>query len=204
MKKFITPIALFTICFAFQNCSKSPVIQPPPPNTCNTTNTAFQNYFNSLASNTALYTVSDANPFSIHEYTFVTNANVNICAFGYQSQPALSSQQYKIELIRKFTNAVIYSNNSTFSTSAASYFNPPAVIALAANDTMILRRTVLNNLGTASNSIGKVVKKINNTPITHPGGYVNGIHIYSSKFYNVAGSPMPANDDMGLPFIDFR
>lgn len=181
-------IALFTNC--------SPGTNPQPQTPCNTVNTTFSQLYGNVV---ALPGHQNNNTFDteVHEYTFTFSASKTICSIGYQSQPAIASTPYLMEIIGP-SNTVIYSGNHVFSSANTSYVSitPTAIIA---NQPYKIRRTML--LANAGNQFANIVGRV----VHQPGALVSfpqtfGIMTITGANFYQNGGPLV---NMGIPYIDF-
>jgi len=186
---------LFLFGLAIAACSPSPP-PPPPPTPCSTVNTTFSQLYNNVV---ALPGHQNTNTFDteIHEYTFQLSQTKTICSIGYQSQPAIASTPYLMEIVDP-SNTVIYSGNHVFSSANTSYVSitPTTIIA---NQPYKIRRTMLfvNAGSNFANLIGRVVNQ--------PGALVSfpqtfGIMTITSANFYQNGGPLV---NRGIPYIDF-
>ena len=161
---------------------------------CDNTSSEFQSIFQNMI--TSGHTDDVTFDTEIHEYTFTLSANKEVCEIGYQSQPAISSTSYLIEIIDSLTNTVIYSNNHTFSSISTSYITPSLTINLQSGTSYTIRRTLLlsNANGQFSNIIGRIARK---SPMNFP--YSNGIMTITSADFYQNGGPLT---NLGVPYID--
>lgn len=183
------PFAMIVIAFCF-NCSSS---STP---TCTTTNTDFSQLY---AQTVALPNHVDTNTYDteIHEYTFTFSQTKTICSVGYQSQPAVASVPYTIEIKNNTTNTLVYSGSHTFSSTATSYVSITPTVVVAGQSYTIRRTLLLTNAGNIlSNIIGRVVRQ-NGALVTFPKTF-GLMTITGAKFFQ-NGGPLV---DTGIPYID--
>lgn len=160
--------------------------------TCDNSSSEFQSIFQSLVSNG--HTDTETYDSEIHEYSFSLTSNKDVCKIGYQSQPAMSSTDYIIEIVDNSTGSIIYSDNHRFSSTQTSYITPSSPINLKSGVSYTVRRIQTlwgNNIG---NTIGRIAMKHN---MSFP--YSNGIMtITGSKFYQNGGPSING----AVPYID--
>ena len=195
-EKLYLPLLSIAFTLLLTCCTpNNPTPTPLPPPVCNTSNTDFQQIYSNLLA-TANHVNINSFDTEIHEYTFTLSANKALCSVGYQSQAAISSVPYKIELLDA-SNNILYSGNHTFSPTMTSYVSI-APINLTAGQSYTIRRTMLlsNAGGLFSNIIGRLVRNTSGT-ISFPT--TSGIMtITGSKFYQNGGPLINA----GVPYID--
>ena len=187
--KFSITVLAFAIISMFSiGCTPG----TPPPPSCNTTNTLFHQIYNNVVAtpgNIDLVTMD----LDVHAYDFTVSTNKTICGVGYQSQPAVSGQLYKIEIIDNTTSTTLYNFSTTFSTTT-SYVSVPNISVIPGHSYTI-RRTLMNDLGNVMNRIGKLVTS---STYTIPFPYTVGdLTITQANFGTIS---VPSN--FGLPFID--
>lgn len=173
-----------------------PVVVTPP---CSTTNTLFQQVFAATATANPTFQDNVTIDLLTHEYTFKVDANKTVCSVGYQGNAALfaSSLPYTIEIVDTATNAVIYTGNHLFGSTALSYVSITPV-NLIANQSYTIRRTI--PAGGYGGNIGNTVGRVLSFTATS-GGFPassGGFTITSSNFYG-SGGPIP---NAGIPYID--
>ena len=184
---------LFAFGLTIIGCSPPP---PPPPPPCSTFNTTFSQLYNNVVT---LPGHQNTNTFDteIHEYTFTLSQTKTICSIGYQSQPAIASTPYLMEIIDP-SNTVIYSGNHVFSSANTSYVSitPTTIIA---NQPYKIRRTML--LVNAGNSFANIIGRVVNQPgalVSFPQSF--GIMTITSANFYQNGGPLL---NRGIPYIDF-
>ena len=186
--KFSITVLAFAIISMFSiGCTP-----PPPPPSCNTTNTLFHQIYNNVVAAPGNVELNTMDSY-VHGYNFTVSTNKIICGVGYQSQPAVASQLYKIEIIDNTTSTTLYNFSTTFSTTT-SYVSVPNISVIPGHSYTI-RRTLMNDLGNVMNRIGKLVTS---STYTIPFPYTVGdLTITQANFGTVS---VPSN--FGLPFID--
>ena len=184
---------LFAFGLTIIGCSPPP---PPPPPPCSTFNTTFSQLYNNVVT---LPGHQNTNTFDteIHEYTFTLSQTKTICSIGYQSQPAIASTPYLMEIIDP-SNTVIYTGNHVFSSANTSYVSitPTTIIA---NQPYKIRRTML--LVNAGNSFANIIGRVVNQPgalVSFPQSF--GIMTITSANFYQNGGPLL---NRGIPYIDF-
>lgn len=181
---------IFIVLLATVNCSSG------GSTSCNTTNTDFNQLYNQAVS---LPGHVDTNTFDteVHEYTFTFSQNKTICSVGYQSQPAVASVPYLIELKNNTTNTILYSASHVFSATNTSYVSITPTVIVAGQSYTIRRTLLLTNAGNlASNLIGRVVRQ-NGALVTFPKTF--GIMTITGARFFQNGGPLI---DTGIPYID--
>ena len=136
----------------------------------------------------------------IHEYTFVLSENKEVCEIGYQSQPAISTALYLIEIIDNTNNLAVYSGNHIFSASETSYVTPGSTTNLQLETSYTLRRTIL--LSDANGQFGSIIGRIaRKSEMNFP--YTDGImSITSANFYQASNPGGVSLLDDAVPYID--
>ncbi len=178
-------IAIFSNC---GNSSSSP--------TCTTTNTDF-NMLYTQAVGLANHVDTNTYDTEIHEYTFTFSQNKTICSVGYQSQPAIASVPYTIEIKNNTSNTVVYTGSHVFSSTATSYVSITPTPVVAGQSYTIRRTMLLTNAGNLfTNIIGRVVRH-NGALVTFPKTF-GLMTITGAKFFQNGGPLI----DTGIPYID--
>jgi len=184
-KLYLILLCAFSIFGCGKDCERNP---------CDNTTSEFQTIFQSMISSG--YTDEVTYDTEIHEYTFTLSANREVCEIGYQSQPAISSASYLIEIIDNSTSSTIYSNNHSFSSAATSYVTPSSIVNLQSGVSYTIRRTIL--LSNAGNQFANIIGRIaTNSPMSFP--YSNGIMTITNADFYQNGGPLT---DSGVPYID--
>jgi hypothetical protein len=194
MKHLFNFISIFSLLIFVSSC-KSDAADPTVD--CNSGQT--QNvgaFFNALNSQPG-YFMYDNMDLTTHAYTFTTNADIQICGFGYKSQnPNLD---YVIELTGP---GVSFSQTMQFDNTQFEYIDVPP-ITLQAGGSYTLMRTVTNN-SNLNETIGPITRAGTPNapsdptfPITLPG---SNITITGATFYGGGG---PVNN-YGVPNIYFN
>ena len=193
-------ILLFLFGLLIVSCTPatSPSNSPPSTLSCSTANTSFQQLYANVLT---IFGYSNAVSYDteVHEYKFQMNSNISICSIGYQSQPAIASVPYLMQILDA-SNTIIYSGNLVFSSITTSYV-PITPVPIVAGQVYTMRRTML--LSTAGN-FGNIIGRLVNQPgalSTFPQTF-GPMTIVSANFYQqvASGSPLP---NRGIPFIDF-
>lgn len=181
---FIALITMFSV-----GCTPTPTPTP----SCSTTNTLFQQLYNSVVA-----MPGDTNKVTmdvpVHGYNFTVSATKTICSIGYQSQPAVASQPYNIEIIDSTAGTTLYSINAVFSSTATSYVSVPNVVVVPGH-TYYVRRTLQNYGGLFSNTIGRLATS-STYHLTFP--FTAGVLTITSAYFSTS----TPNTNYGLPFID--
>lgn len=195
------PVALLVVATFIigPGCGSSvptPVVTTPP---CPTTNTLFQQVFAATAAAHPTFQDNVTMDLLTHEYTFNVNANKTICSIGYQGNATLfaSNLPYTIEIVDTATNAVIYTGNHLFNSTATSYVSITPV-NLIANQSYTIRRTLPP--GGFGGNIGNTVGRILSFTAAS-GGFpasTGGFTITGSNFYGTGGPAV----NFGIPYID--
>lgn len=168
----------------------------PSSTTCNTTLTDFDQLYTTTV---ALPNHFDTNTFDteVHEYTFTFSQSKTICSIGYQSQPAIATVPYTIEIKNNTTNTLVYSGNHVFSSANTSYVSITPFIIVAGQSYTIRRTMLVVNAGNIlANVIGRVVRN-NGALITFPQTF--GIMTITGSRFFQNGGPLI---DAGIPYID--
>ena len=141
-------IWLLSILIIVLSCRKYEV-----KSSCDHSSSSFQSIFQNMILNE--YTDEAFFDTEIHEYSFVLTEDKEVCEIGYQSQPAISSALYLIEIIDSTTGTIIYAGNHNFSSSETSFVAPTStinspfaapvvsMIDLQSGVTYTLRRTIV-------------------------------------------------------------
>lgn len=189
------------------NCSKADETNVSVANNstpfCPTTNTLFQQLYNPLNTVALPEFLSGYANSVIHEYTFKTSIALTICSIGYQSQTALATLNYQIDIYDTVTSTVVATLTSTFSPTTTSYASLSTPLVLVAGSPYKIKRyspaTVAN-----PNGLGRCVSN----PVSGGGNVVfpksNGnLTITASNFYtqNLNGI-ISAGVNSGLPYIN--
>ena len=188
-RRLKVPFSLIVIALCF-NCSSS---STP---TCTTTNTDFSQLY---AQAVALPNHVDTDTYDteVHEYTFTFSQTKTICSIGYQSQPAVATVPYTIDIKNNTTNTIIYSGSHVFSPTATSYVSITPTLVVAGQSYTIRRTLLLTNAGNLLNNIiGRVVRQ-NGALVTFPKTF-GLMTITGSKFFQNGGPLI----DTGIPYID--
>ena len=181
-------VSLFTSYVMLQSTGCSPATPTIP---CNTANTPFHQFYNSLTSN-GLF---EANSMDVltHEYSFKVPFNTTICKVGYQGNPGLSPSSYTIEIVNGST--VLYTGTHVFATGSTDY-QAITPVNLVPGQTYTIRRSVTNTTTSLANLVGRMVYAGGGSmsfPIT-----IGQLTITGTNFYG-KGGPLP---NVGIPFID--
>jgi hypothetical protein len=171
---------------------------------CTTTNSLFQQLYNPLNTSTFPENLSGYNNAVIHEYTFKVTNPATICSIGYQSQTALATQNYVIEIFDTVSSSIVSTITTTFSSTATSYVALSTPLVLVAGRSYKIKRygpaTVANPNG-AGRMVSNNVTGTGNVSFPKTSG---NLTITSSDFYTKNSSIIvSANDNNNsLPFID--
>ena len=202
MKTQIKKISLFALVLSavFSCTTSNPVARPNSTPlqiaACSTTNTAFQQLYANVVSlsghsNTVTFDTE------IHEYQFKMASSISICSIGYQSQPAIASVPYKIEILNA-ANTVIYSGNLVFGSGTTTYV-PITPVAISAGQVYTMRRTM--PVASAGNLFSNIIGRV----VAQPGALISfpqtfgPMTVIGANFYQ-NGGPLV---NQGIPFIDF-
>lgn len=164
---------------------------PPPPPPCSTSNTLFQQIYSNVVATSGNLELTTMDS-DIHGYDFTVSANKIICSIGYQSQPAVATQLYKIEIIDNTTSTTLYNTNSTFSSTATSYISVPNISVVPGHSYSIKRTITTANV---IHTIGRLVTSSTYTLPSFPYT-VGNLTITNAHFETVVPT------DFGIPFID--
>ncbi len=189
-------IFIFVFGILLIGCA-NPNPAPAPVPACSSTNTIFNQLYNNVVGLPG-YQNTVSFDTEIHEYTFSFSQNKTICSIGYQSQPAIASVPYKMEIIDNSTNTVIYTGNHIFSSANTSYVSitPTSIIA---NQSYTIRRTML--VANAGNNFANIRGRLVNQPgalVSFPQSF--GIMTITSANFYQNGGPLV---NRGIPYIDF-
>ena len=202
MKTTLKKIALLFL-FGSLILSCTPATSPsnPPPSVlaCSSVNTSFQQLYANVLTIPG-YSNFVSIDTEVHEYQFKMSTNISICSIGYQSQTAIASVPYKMEILDA-SNAVLYSGNLVFSSGATSYV-PITPVPIVAGQIYTMRRTML--LSSASGNFGNIIGRLVDVPgavVSFPQTF-GPLTIISSNF-NQLVAPGNALPNRGIPFIDF-
>lgn len=199
-------IFLLFVGLLFVNCSSSdPVITPAPIlASCNSNNTAFQQLYNPLNTTAFPENLSGYSNAVTHEYTFNVTNVAAICSVGYQSQTALASQNYQIDIYDTVTSTVVATVVSTFSSTTTSYVSLSTPLSLIAGRSYKIKRyspaTSANPNG-AGRCVSNNVTGAGNVSFPQTSG---NLTITDSDFYTQTFQGIvSANDNNNsMPYID--
>lgn len=185
-------LATVTLLGCNPNGTTNPIPLPPP---CNSVNTDFQQLYTNVV-NLAGHQNTITFDTEIHEYTFQLSVNKTVCSIGYQSQPAIATTPYLMEIVDA-SNTVIYSGNHVFSSANTSYV-PITPTPLLANQNYTVRRTIL--LVNAGNNFANIIGRLVNQPgalVSFPQSF--GIMTITGANFYQNGGPLL---NRGIPYID--
>lgn len=175
------------------NCGPGP--GPTIASTCDTLTSSFMQLYN-VQSGTQFNTYQS----KVFEYSFKSSADAAICYFGYQGMPAINGlAYYKIEVLNA-VNTVLYSSLYSFPSVARGYRAPSTTININANTEYKIRRTLIDNMGSAANDVC-YFKQVSGTftPITSGQLTITGTATYNFG----TGSTLVATSTNGIiPCID--
>jgi hypothetical protein len=184
-------IKTLIFCFAATLISSCDNDNNPTNNVCDTT------YVSTLITNafTAANGYNDLTTMDLetHEYTMQINANGEICSVGYQN-PSTYTGGYTMEVINTTANTS-YSGVHTFSQTTLDYQSITPVL-VNSGDIITVKRTILPGYTALNQTVGRLLRKSNNTPVPYPVTQGNAVFL-SSNFYG-AGGPAP---DFAQPYI---
>jgi len=184
-------IKTLIFCFAATLISSCDNDNNPTNNVCDTT------YVSTLITNafTAANGYNDLTTMDLetHEYTIQINANGEICSVGYQN-PSTYTGGYTMEVINTTTNTS-YSGVHTFSQTTLDYQSITPVL-VNSGDIITVKRTILPGYTALNQTVGRLLRKSNNTTVPYPVTQGNAVFL-SSNFYG-AGGPAP---DFAQPYI---
>lgn len=184
-------IKTLIFCFAATLISSCDNDNNPTNNVCDTS------YVSTLITNafTAANGYNDLTTMDLetHEYTIQINANGEICSVGYQN-PSTYTGGYTMEVINTTTNTS-YSGVHTFSQTTLDYQSITPVL-VNSGDIITVKRTILPGYTALNQTVGRLLRKSNNTTFPYPVTQGNAVFL-SSNFYG-AGGPAP---DFAQPYI---
>ena len=184
-------IKTLIFCFAATLISSCDNDNNPTNNVCDTT------YVSTLITNafTAANGYNDLTTMDLetHEYTIQINANGEICSVGYQN-PSTYTGGYTMEVINTTANTS-YSGVHTFSQTTLDYQSITPVL-VNSGDIITVKRTILPGYTALNQTVGRLLRKSNNTPVPYPVTQGNAVFL-SSNFYG-SGGPAP---DFAQPYI---
>lgn len=195
-------IGLLLIGLLSVSCIVSdPIISSVPISiTCNNTNTTFQQVYNPLNTSAFPENLSGYPNAITHEYTFNVTAAATICSIGYQSQAALASQNYQIDIYDTVTSTVVATVASTFSSTTTSYVSLSTPFSIIAGRSYKIKR---HSPATSANPNGAGRCVSNNVTgagnVSFPQTFGN-LTITDSDFYSQNVSANDNNNSM--PYID--
>ena len=171
---------------------------------CVTTNSLFQQLYNPLNTATFPENLSGYNNAVTHEYTFKVTTAATICSIGYQSQTALATQNYVIEIYDTVSMSVVSTITSTFLSTTTSYVSLTTPITLVAGRLYKIKRNgpaTVSNPNGAGRMVSNNVTGTGNVSFPKTSG---NLTITSSDFYTKnTNITVSANDNSNsLPFID--
>ncbi len=122
----------------------------------NTKKTDFQEAFNEqlTAGNEGRITMDT----EVHTYTFVLSEDKTLLSVGYQSQEAIKTTNYLIEIRDNNDSSIIYSQESAFKSNKMSYSTTGTPITLHSGVSYSISRIQTNWAGNITNTIGHIVK----------------------------------------------
>lgn len=184
-------IKTLIFCFAATLIGSCDNDNNPTNNVCDTS------YVSTLITNafTAANGYNDLTTMDLetHEYTIQINANGEICSVGYQN-PSTYTGGYTMEVINTTTNTS-YSGVHTFSQTTLDYQSITPVL-VSSGDIITVKRTILPGYTALNQTVGRLLRKSNNTTVPYPVTQGNAVFL-SSNFYG-AGGPAP---DFAQPYI---
>lgn len=175
--------------------SGCPAPSNPTPVSCNNNSSDFQTIYGNLITSGNLNKITY--DFEVHSYTFEVLSNKTVCEIGYQSQSAIASTPYKIEIFDNTNNQLVYSGSHVFSSTATSYVIPTSTVTLYTGRSYSIRR-IQSNWGTnVMNTIGRLVTNTTMSNLGFP--FMQGnLKITGSSFYT--GTSQVNNG--AIPYID--
>lgn len=191
MKTFNTILFAF-IAVLINSCDND---NDPANNVCDTTyvSAAITNTYSATNGYTDLAEYMD---LETHEYKVKINAAGEICSIGYQN-PSTYTGGYTMEIINTTTNAS-YSGVHIFSQTGLDYQPIATPVTVNSGDIINVKRTILPGYTMLNETIGRVLRKTNNTDIPYP--IIQGnIEFLESNFVG-AGGPL---SDFAQPYIAF-
>ncbi|MFC5194857.1 hypothetical protein ACFPH8_05905 [Bizionia hallyeonensis] len=182
-------LLFFTCCFlALVSCDDD---NDPINNVCE--NSYVDNLINSVFATNIDYDLYETMDLETHEYDIIINANGEICSVGYQNATAYAGG-YTMEVINN-TSGASYSGTHTFSQTALDYQAITPVI-VSSGDEITVRRTILPGYGNLNETIGRIYRKIDFSPVPYPITEGNVV-FQSSNFYGSGGPVI----NYGQPYI---
>lgn len=161
-----------------------------------TNNSEFQHIYNELIDdgNDAVITW-DA---EVHAYQFTLSQNRTLKSIGYQSDAALSSTDYVIEIMNNTDSSILYSAGHQFDDNNISYVTPTSTVNLQSGVSYTLSRIQTNWGQYITETIGHVVKtEAADYPMSH-----GDLTITSTHFHDYGYSPSVGTINAALPRID--
>jgi hypothetical protein len=186
-------VALFTLSC---DSDDDPIVTA----TCDDTNTEFKQLYNQTVASSILNHDIINYDSEIHSYTFEVTTAKTICSVGYQSQPALSTTPYIIEVwdVTSTTPAMVGTVTSMFSSTTTSYVPFTTPIILTVGNIYQVKR-IQTNWGTdISNTVGRMVCTVTGAPISTFPFTFGSLKITGSSLYQNAGT----QTDWAIPYID--
>jgi hypothetical protein len=198
LKKIARILFLSTLIVSCDKTDDEPVVVTK----CDSTNTDFKQLYNQTVALTSPVPNQDNVTYDseIHSYTFEVTSSKRICSVGYQSQPALSSTPYKIEVWDETpsTPLLVGTLSATFSSTTTSYVAFPTAIPLTVGNNYKIKR-IQTNWGTnIGNTIGRMVHTVTGAPLSAFPYTFGSLKITGSSLYQNAGTMT----DWAIPFID--
>jgi hypothetical protein len=161
-----------------------------------TNNSEFQHIYNAL--------IDDGNETDVtwdaevHAYQFTLSHNRTLKSIGYQSDAALSSTDYVIEIMKNADSSIVYSAGHRFSSSDISYVTPTSTVSLQSGVSYTLSRIQTNWGQYITETVGHLVKtEAADFPISH-----GDLTITGASFHDFGSTPNTGATNAALPRID--
>lgn len=129
-----------------------------------------------------------------HEYSMRINANGEICSIGYQN-PAVFAGSYTMEVINETQN-LSYTGTHSFSQANLDYQTITTPVPVNSGDIIRVRRTIIQATVNVSETIGRILRKSDFSPVPFPVVQGN-VEFLNSNFVG-NGGPVA---DFGMPYI---
>ena len=165
------------------------------------TNSDFDQLYMNYASSSA-YKDERKMDAEVHAYTFQVSRAHTIYQIGYQSEPAISTTPYLMEIYDSTSARLLYSGAHTFSPTATSYVSI-APVAVMPGHKYIVRRIQTNWGSILSNAIGRILDYKTPSRAAARSIFpttVGDLTVSGSIFYGKAGPIY----ELGLPYIDLK
>jgi hypothetical protein len=184
---------IFTSCSKdeVQAPSQAPVQNTPNANSCNTSNTLFNQMYNLTDLASTGVTNQILGDTSTYEYTFLVNTNSTVCSIGMASIGS-NNVPYRIIIKNLTTNIDVYDGVLNFDSGNTNYRSISPVALIVGNQYVIRRITLVKaHQNTRGLGYGNI-----NFPIDEGPLRILGANIYGDNTTLIGVS------NLVLPYID--